>query len=263
MPPINRQFSLALEALAELKVDSQTPTLHPGPLLAAPALSEVLAGLGSLPREALFLGMATDGLPVLLNLHDSVPGPVLVAGDAGGGKTAFLRSIARALVLTHQPSEVKFGVVTSHADEWEDIRTLPHCLGIFSSYDSSGQDFLLSLAAWAHGNTRAGQSMLLLIDDLEAVAGLDFNALQTLRWLLARGPARRAWPFVTLNAARYGQVLAWIPNFRTRIFGRIQDARIAGALGGDAASALETLQAGIQFSLRENGSWLRFWLPSS
>lgn len=256
----NRQFSLALDALAELKADVETPLSQLAP--AAPALASVLAELGALPREALFLGMAADGLPVLLNLHDSVPGPVLVVGDTGAGKTAFLRNIARAVALTHKSSEVKFGVITNHVEEWDEMRNSSHCLGIFSSHDSGGQDALTSAAAWAHGNTRAGQSMLMLIDDLEAVAAFDFNALQTLRWLLTRGPSRRAWLFVTLNAPRYGQVISWIPNFRARIFGRIEDARVAGALGGQAGT-LSALRGSAQFALRENGDWLRFWLPSS
>jgi hypothetical protein len=50
--------------------------------------------------------------------------------------------------------------------------------------------------------------------------------------------------------------------FRTRIFGRIAKDYVASALGSDPASALNRLEAGIQFSLRENGKWLKFWLPS-
>lgn len=50
--------------------------------------------------------------------------------------------------------------------------------------------------------------------------------------------------------------------FRTRIFERIAKEHVASALGSDPASALERLEAGIQFSLRENGKWLKFWLPS-
>jgi hypothetical protein len=90
---------------------------------------------------------------------------------------------------------------------------------------------------------------------------LDTDALNNFRWLLLRGPSRRVWPFVTMNAERYGQILAWIPMFRTRLFGRVAKSHIAAAVGGDSASALDQLEAGIQFALREKGGWLRFWLP--
>ena len=150
----------------------------------------------------------------------------------------------------------------SHPDEWEHMDVTAHRVGIFSVTHNSAQDFIRSLASWAHANNKASQSILLLIDDLEAIAKLDFDALQNFRWLLLRGPARRVWPIITLNAERYGQVLSWIPMFRTRIFGRIAKEHIASALGSDPASALERLEAGIQFSLRENGKWLKFWLPS-
>jgi len=257
----NRQFSLALEALVELKQDIASPPSKLVP--AAPTLSRVLSEIGSLPREALFLGIASDGLPVLLNLHDPTPGPLLVVGDAGAGKTAFLQMLVRCLQQSHRSEDLQFGVITSHPDEWNSLEASPHRVGIFPVYENNSQDFLLSLAGWAHGNDRRShQSILLLIDDLESIAKLDFEALQSFRWLLLRGPARRVWPIITLNAQRYGQVLSWIPMFRTRIFGRIAQDRVAGAMGGDQASALNQLEAGIQFSLRENGKWLKFWLPS-
>jgi hypothetical protein len=101
-----------------------------------------------------------------------------------------------------------------------------------------------------------------LVDDLESMARLDVETPQNFRWLLLRGPARRVWPIITLNADRYGQVLAWIEIFRTRVFGRITNRRTAEALGGDKASAVDQLEAKVQFTLRENGGWLRFWLPS-
>jgi hypothetical protein len=268
MSTSNRQFSLALDALAELKVETSS---HPfdsaqdkpaQPMPAAPNLGDVLTELGPLPHEALFLGIASDGLPVLLNLHDPLPGPMLVTGDTGSGKTIFLQTIAHAVVQTRRSEDVQFGVVSSHTDDWDAMDTPPHCVGIFSCHDDSVQEFMLSLASWAHSNKNTRQSVLLLIDDLESIASLNFDALQNLRWLLLRGPSRRVWPIITMNAERYGQVLSWIQIFRTRIFGRIENERVAAALGGDKASALDQLQAGIQFSLRENGNWLRFWLPN-
>ena len=125
--PTNRQFSLTLQALTELKTDQSTPASKPIP--AAPALSEVLAEIGSLPTEALFLGIATDGLPVLLNLYDSHPGPVLVAGDAGSGKTAFLQTIANSVAETHNSNDIQFGVVTNYPEEWRTLKSTPHRVG--------------------------------------------------------------------------------------------------------------------------------------
>lgn len=256
----HRQFSQALQALTELKTETSTPPSQP--VAAPPTLSSVLATAGSIPAEALLLGVASDGLPVLLNLHDPHPGPMLIAGDASAGKTAFLQTIAHSIAQTHTPDDVRFGVITNYPDEWERIQAFPHNAGVFAVGRKDAQAFIHSLAAWAHSNKDTDQCMLLLVDDLESVASLDLQAVQDFRWLLLRGPARRVWPIVTLNAPRYGQVLAWLQNFRTRIFGRIANVRVAEALGGEKAAGLAQLEAGIQFSLREKENWLRFWLPS-
>jgi hypothetical protein len=256
----NRQFSMTLQALTELKTDTSTPPSKPRP--AAPHLNDVLAEIGALPTEALFLGVATDGLPVLLNLYDSHPGPMLIAGDAGSGKTAFLQTIAKSVQQTHNANDVQFGVITNYPDEWESVESTSHRVGVFTVGHSSTEEFVGSLASWAHSNKNTHQCILLLVDDLESVASLDLETVQNFRWLLLRGSARRVWPIVTLNAPRYGQIISWLQNFRTRIFGRVANARVAEALGGDKASGLDQLEPRIQFSLRENENWLRFWLPS-
>lgn len=259
----NRQFSLALQALTELKTDATAPPSAGRPTVgAAPALRAVLAEIGPIPPEALLLGVAPDGLPVLLNLYDPHPGPVLIAGDAGSGKTAFLQTMAHSIAQTHPASDVRFGVITNYPDEWESVAALPHQAGTFAVGHKNAQEFIHSLASWAHTNKSTHQCLLLLVDDLESVASLDLQAVRDFRWLLLRGPARRVWPIVTLNAPRYGQVIAWLQNFRTRIFGRVANVRVAEALGGARASGLAQLEPRVQFALRERENWLRFWLPS-
>ena len=258
----NRQFSLALEALAELKTNTSTPPTAPEPTPVPPTLSEILEEIGPLPREALLLGMASDGLPILLNLYDSHPGPILVLGDSGAGKTNFLQTVARSATQTHNPNDLQYGVITNHVDEWGSVEETSHSVGVFPIDHSNAWDLILSLASWAHTNKNTRQSVLLLVDGLEEVANLESDVVQNFRWLLLRGPSRRVWPIITLRAERYEQVVSWLQNFRTRIFGQITHEHIAWALGADKASALHQLEPRIQFSLPENGNWLRFWLPS-
>ena len=81
MTEFNR-YAMMMEALTELKPEIEaTRQLKRAPVM--PPLDEVMAEFGPMPPEALFLGVASDGLPLLLNLHDPIPGPILIAGDSG------------------------------------------------------------------------------------------------------------------------------------------------------------------------------------
>jgi hypothetical protein len=261
MTEINR-YALMMEAMAELKPELDTERARQvKPTPALPSLSQVLADFGPMPQEALFLGVASDGLPVLLNLYDPVPGPVLITADPGAGKTGLLQTVALAAAKMHQPDDLQFGVLTNHPDEWNGMEDIPNNVGIFPLYHQSAEDFILSLASWAHGNKTSQQSVLLLLDDLEAASNLDFDARQNLRWLLLRGPARRVWPIITLNPNRMENILPWLDAFRTRVFGTMQNQKQISQL--DAVSAeLESLNSGSHFTLQEGDHWLRFWLPS-
>jgi hypothetical protein len=265
MTETNR-YALMMEALNELKpeIDAErtrqnTNQVKPAPAL--PMLGEVLAGYAPMPPAALFLGVASDDLPVLLNLHDPIPGPILIVADAGSGKTNLLQTIALAAGAMHRPEELQFGVLTNHPDEWDGVKDVPNNVGVLPLRNQTAEDFILSLASWAHDNKTSQQSVLLLLDDLEAASNLDFDARQNLRWLLLRGPARRVWPIITLNPNRMESIMPWLDAFHTRIFGTMQNSRHIKQL--DAVSAeLGSLENGSHFTLREGDSWLRFWIPS-
>lgn len=251
-------YSLALEALAELAPEINAAGADVAPVL--PSLTEALSDLAPLPRASLFFGIAEDGLPVLLNLHDPLPGPLLVCAESGAGKTAFLKVVAQAVVEIHDPNEVQFAVLTAHPEEWKGFDPHAHCAGIFPLYDKAAMDFIFSLGKWAHEN-KPRQFIALLVDDFSRMEEADPEAKDTLRWLLLRGPTRRVWPIVSLDPKQSESVLPWLELFRTRIFGRIQNARLAESVTGSARGGLESLVKGSQFAMLEGARWLRFWIP--
>jgi len=256
----DNRYALIMEAYAELKPEIDA-TRQARPMPAQPTLDQVLAGFGPMPEEALFLGVAADELPVLLNLHDPVPGPLLIVGDPGTGKTTLLQTIARAVERMHQPEQVQFGALTSHPDEWSELEDTPNNVGIFSIHHRSSEDFILSLASWAHGNKTSKQSVVLLLDNLEAVTHMEMDAVQNLRWLLLRGPSRRVWPIITLSTQNIITMEAWLGAFHTQILGNIRNPNLVRKL--DALNAnLHSLTAGSEFALREGESWLKFWIPA-
>ena len=135
----------------------------------------------------------------------------------------------------HQPEELQFGVLTNHPDEWSSLEGIPNNVGVFPLYHQSAEDFILSLASWAHGNKSSQQSVLLLLDDLEAATNLDFDAKQNLRWLFLRGPARRVWPIITLNPESNGKHYA--------LAGRIPYAHFCANSKYSTCSAIWMLKA--------------------
>jgi hypothetical protein len=256
----SNRFDLMIDALVELAQEEQAHQTPPAPDL--PTLRAVLADAHPLPRQALFLGLAEDGLPVLLNLYDPTPGPILIVGDQASGKTKLLQIIARAADLLHLPSEVQYGVVTSHPNEWKDFRSNQNNAGIYFTQDNNTEALIQSLVTWAHNNKGEEQSVLLLIDDIEGVIKINQQVEQNLRWLLLRGPSRRVWPIVTLNAGRAQSLKAWLDFFHTRLFSRIENLDESNFITGNSSFTLTYLNAGSQFALREGNTLLNFWAPS-
>jgi hypothetical protein len=255
------QFSLMIDALTELAEEEQASHAS---RVAAPGLSTlraVIADISPLPPTALFLGLAEDGLPVLLDLFDPIPGPILVIADQASGKTALLKMIARAVELLHIPSDVQSGIITQYPDEWNFFNGSQSTVGVYTTQENNTPELLQSLVTWAHNNKGEKQSILLLIDDLEAVTKLDQPTEQNLRWLLLRGPSRRVWPIVTINANRTHNMETWLDFFRTRVFGHTQDSQDSHFIAKDTNKTFDDLTAGSQFTMREGNNWLNFWTP--
>ena len=215
---------------------------------------------GSLPEGMLLLGKAEDGSPVQLNLYDPTLGPLLVAGDGGSGKTAFLKSLARVSNV-QDPGDIQFGVLTPFPEEWTALENLPHCLGVWPAYHPSAFDFISQMVNWSEMLPRTRQAVLFLFDGLDLITGSDFLYQCYLRWLLLNGPERHIWPVITINPARLIHLQAWLDYFHTRILGQVKFALTARSLVEDPNMDLANLHPGKQFGLFQDGKWSKFWLP--
>ena len=254
-------YSMMIDSLIELAEEKQAISASTTPKADPPTLRSVIADASPLPPETLFLGLAEDGLPVLLNLNDSIAGPILIIGDKASGKTSLLQMIASTAELLYIPSKVQYAVITQYPNEWINLQKNSNNVGVYTTQDNSAQELLQSLVTWAHNNKSEKQSILLLIDDLEVLTKLNQKAEQNLRWLLLRGPSRHVWPILTVNASQAHNIEAWLGFFRTRLFGRIQDAQVSQFITGHSDKLLNELTAGSQFTMLEGNNWLNFWTP--
>jgi hypothetical protein len=245
------------------QVESETRRTDAAPRIPAyPTLENVLAKLMPLPKDGLFLGVASDGLPVLLNLSDPRPGALLLMGDRPSGKTDFLQGVARAASMIHSAGDLRYAVVTSHRQEWEGWDSLPHCLGLWDAKDASLKDLLFDLSERVQ-LSGSHETHLLLVDDLQSLENLDSETQENFHWLLANGASGRVWTIATLNADQASSLPVWVRTFGTRIYGRIGDPALAERLTSMPGANLRTLLSGAQFCIREKSHWLRFWLPLS
>jgi hypothetical protein len=248
-------FATACEVVRCLVVDKKMERLISIPEF--PTFQDILTEIGPLPEEALFFGLADDGLPVLLNIWDPTPGPILVAGDSKVGKTDFLKTIARFIVSAHKPCEIQYGVITNCPCEWDGFIEFPHCVGVFSAMQKDAADFIRALAIWIEMNKAIDQSVLLLIDGLDDFVNLNDGLSQDLQKILVRGPAKKVWPIATLDLENFRTTNVWTSFFQTRIFGYTKHTCTIDD-DGYHNTGFETLSKGFEFSLKEDSKWIKF-----
>jgi len=258
---ITDQFLLGLKAYQEIQAELKSEKVDSAiSVVKRDELDFIPNEPASMPSGSLILGVAEDKLPVMLDLYDPSPGPLLVAGDRGSGKTAVLQWLARASGAW-DPGDIEFGVITPFPEEWAEQETLPNGLGIWPAYHPSAHQFLSKLVHWAEVLPKTRQVLILLFDGLDLLAGNSFDLQQELRWLLCHGPERQIWPVVSTNPAHLSRMVNWLDYFHTRILGRVKLVQNARLLIDDPRINLADLVPGIQFGLSQPGSWLKFLLP--
>ena len=227
-------------------------------------LAALLEEIGPLPPLSVVIGACEDGLHFYMDLSDPRPGPVLVAGEAGCGKTRLLRSILAAALAGNGHRQVRYALAADNLVEYQALSQRPHCYRALKTGTRAALDLLGELAGLAEqrqGKPAPAPTILLALDDLASLyAGLDAQGLQNLAWLLVHGPQARIWPFATLRAEEVEYVDdAILQGFHTRLLGRMPPSPAADYLAV-YRGPMADLVSGAQFCVRFDNEWLDFWV---
>jgi hypothetical protein len=232
------------------------------------SLDALVRSLPFLPMQTAVLGKCMDGHPILFDLKDPRPGPILIVGDHASGKTSLLKTIAHSLILTNRSYEVDFNVITGQPQEWnvESSRYAAYFPTITSNYERSAGDAILNVCdlveSRQHGK-RMGACRLVIIDGFETLPHMDFDVRLNFEWLLQEGPAYQVWPVVAVSTETAQKNQRWMNFFRTRVAGFISNQKVGRDLSLLREVDLSTMDAGRQFAVRVGRAAYQFWMPDS
>jgi hypothetical protein len=220
---------------------------------------------GALP--ALLLGVCADSLPFLVELGDPEIGAILVSCEKGTGKTHQLQVMAESAIRLSAPSDLQVGILTYKPNEWDAWRKSTqkkkYLQGIYAWYDPWAEAMiqtLVDIAEARRSGVHMGANILLILDDLNFVEELSYEAQINLHWLLEYGSQSQLWVAGAINAHQAADMRYWVDPFKTRIIGRVVSAENAALLSLQSDAKVNDLEPAL-FRVRTGTDWITYRLP--
>ena len=244
-------------------VRNQPTKLMPG----SPTVGRLLSAIQSSVPRSLLLGQCEDGLPFLLELGEPALGAILVSCEKGAGKTHHLQVMAESAMHLNMPSQLQLGVLTFKPGEWGSWQTAAQkkkfLQGVYAWYDPWAAGLIQTLVELAEARRegqRFGADVLLILDDLNFVEELSYEAQVNLHWLLEYGSQSGIWLIGAINAHQAADFRYWIDPFRTRIVGQVKSVENHEILTMRLAPGTENLEPAV-FRTWLGENWCSYRLP--
>lgn len=228
---------------------------------------ELLSSIQPNPSRTVLLGRCSDGLPFLMTLSDLETGTILIGGDAGCGKTHHLQVMVDSLIRTSAPRDLQILILSHHPEEWQGWRELPekgkYFQGVHAWYDPAAEGAIQLLMGAAETRRKSGDAdphVLIILDDLNFIEELSFEAQVSLRWLLAYGAQSNVWMIGTINSGMAAAYRYWLESFGTRIIGQVRSKARMADLTLVNGMQMKTLAPG-EFRVWTGEDWLTYQIP--
>ncbi len=217
--------------------------------------------------ESILLGQCKDGLPFLLDLSDPASGPVLISGDQACGKTHQLQVLVESAVRIHKPSQLQLSIFTHNPTDWgylvNNKAYMEYLQDVHAWYDGRAEEkikALIDLAEKRRDDQVIGPKVMLILDDLNFVEDLSFEAQTNLRWLIAYGAQSGVWIIAAVKS-RYAKSLTyWLEPFRTRILGKISSTNQSWMLAVGREPQKRIMEPSM-FRVWTGSNWMTYQLP--
>ena len=230
-------------------------------------VGKLLTSIKTFPRQSLLLGLCMDGLPFLMDLSDPITGSILITGDPGCGKTHHLQVAVDSAIRTNTPSELQVAVITHNPGEWRYLRESKqykiYLQDILPWYDIRAETTiqrLTELADARRDGKQDGYKVLFILDDINFIEDLSYEAQVNLHWLLAYGAQSGVLLIASVKSSYANTLSYWLETFRTRILGRIHSTSNAKILANRSDSKVFNLEPP-NFRVWSGTEWMTYRLP--
>ena len=230
-------------------------------------VGRLLSQIEPKPKQAMLLGQCQDGLPILMGLDDPTVGAILVSGENSCGKTHQCQVMVDSALQLHAADELQISILTLHPEEWAyltaDRQRQASIHGIHAWYDYRSEKMvkgLSNLAEMRRDGCQYQTRHMIILDDLNFVEYLSYEAQMIIHWLLAYGSQLGFTMIASINSVYYSDFRYWIDIFRTRILGKTDSQDEGDVLAMHPGSETETLAPGY-YRVWTEGAWLTYQLP--
>lgn len=208
------------------------------------------------------LGIAVDGMPLLVRIPAPDVSHVLVAGTTGSGKSQAARVMLASLMLFQRPRDIQVIIVDPKATEFRAFEHLPHllCPVIKNVEDACANlEWLVEEMVRRQEQLIVRPRILLVIDELADLLMQGGAEVETfLTRLLQRGRSAGI-SVIACTQKPTASVLGSLvkANFPVRLVGKVTSAAEALVAAGIAQSGAEKLTGRGDFILIANGDKIR------